>query len=621
MRHPLVARSLAALAFVSAAIAASPSGAVPFEARPPNLRSGQLLLDPTFVGAVADARLREIVADIHAGNSEIAKRKLVLFLQALPGNIQALEILGTMLLNEGKTAQAENILRQAAAVAPEQVSLRTRLAVALLNEHKFAEAAPHLQFAIEREPDNVLALTNYAWLLAVLEHNQQALQVYERLRDKKFEGQINRTELFVGLTVLYLRLGLHDRTIALLEPEFAKVTAPHINNRLFLNLFDAYLTTGKRADAARVLARLEPLIPADHPGTTLARARLLAANGDRDGAAAILAKALKTFPAAAADIHLTLARIEMARKYYRRAKDAFLKSAEAATAETRPAVLSEMAKSFAAENRSADVTAVLERFSTTAGGDGEIALLLVENLVQTDRRTDALALIERLVTANPKLARAWLLKGIVLRGEKRTADARAAIRKSVDIDPANPAAWSMLADLAHDTEGDAAMVSVLKEGLSLNPTDPHLLLGVGSLSYSQGDLEYAVEIFSRMIARFPDDPIALSNLALAGLDLGKDPETARGLLKRALERAPRIPAIVDTWGWMLLKTGKAQEAVDLLLRVAQAIPDDGGVQYHLGLAYAGIGQDGRGRGALRKALALGVPKHYRADIERRLAAK
>lgn len=598
-----------------------PAQAVPFEARPPHLRGENIMSDPTFVGALADARLREIVADINAKRFVFAKRKLVLFLKAVPGNIQAIEILGTLLQNEGNYVQAESLLRQGAAVAPEQVSIRLRLAVALLNQQKFTEAAPHLQFAIEKEPDNVLALTNYGWLLAVLERDSQALQVYERLAGEQFKGKIEPTDLFVGLTTLYFRLGQHDKAIKLLEPEFARVKALNLNNRIFLNLVEAYLAKGRKDDAARTLDRLEKLIPADHPGPTLARAKLMGANEQLEAALALLAKSLKTFPKAAADIHLATANLNLDRKYYRQARDAFAAAAEAADPAGRIGILSEMTQRFAAAEQRAQITPLLERFATTAGDDPTVSLLLAENLGQTRRTADALALLDRLLEADPKLAKAHFIKAVVLRGEKKIAEARAAMRKSADLAPQNPVAWNLLADLVHDMDGDAAMVKIMKEGLTHNPTDPHLLLGVGSLSYSQGDLPTAAETFNRMIARFPNDPIALSNAALAALDLGYPVEEPRKLLKRALARAPNVPAIADTWAWMLHKSGKSDEAISLLLRVAKAIPRDGGVRYHLGVAYSESGKRGLGRASLRRALAMGVPSHYRADIIKRLSAK
>lgn len=192
------------------------------------------------------------------------------------------------------------------------------------------------------------------------------------------------------------------------------------------------------------------------------------------------------------------------------------------------------------------------------------------------------------------------------------------MRLSVTHNPQNPSAWHLLADLAHDDAGDAEMVKVLREGLAANPTDPRLLLGVASLSYSEGKLRDAQELFSRLIARYPDSAMGLSNAALVSLDLGEPVARAQELMKRTVDIAPRVPAIADTWGWMLHKGGNSKAAIDMLVRVAKAIPNDGGVQYHLGAAYEATGQAGLSKAAFRRALALGVPVHYRNDIIARL---
>ena len=72
---------------------------------------------------------------------------------------------------------------------------------------------------------------------------------------------------------------------------------------------------------------------------------------------------------------------------------------------------------------------------------------------------------------------------------------------------------------------------------------------------------------------------------------------------------------------MLHKSGKSKEAINLLHWVAETIPNDVGVQYHLGVAYSDTGKKGLGRAALRRTLVLGVPVHYKNDIVKRLTAK
>jgi cellulose synthase operon protein C len=609
------------LAAVLAGAGVIEAAAVPFEARPPHIRNPNIMMDRTFSGAIDDLYLRAVLADINAGKTVAAKQKLVKFLGADPANVTALEMLGTILLNEEKHEQAENILRRGAALAPQQVSLRARLGVVLLNRRKFDEAAPHLQYAVEQEPDNLLALTNYAWLMIEMGRDRDALAIYERLNTKDYVGKVSKTDVFLGLAVLYQRLKLPKKAIALLKPELANAKTSHLNNRVFLNLVDAYLVEGRLDDAAAALERLTKFMPADHAGPALARGKLLAARGQTDAAEKSLRGALKKFPKFQTDIQVELARLYFGRKYFRKSVTAYAAAASSTSGPGRLDILAEFTSVFAKNDRRADTVPVLERFATLDGNNADISLLLAESLGQAGRNGDALALLDRLLKNDPKLPKAHFQKAVILRLEKKTKDAMAAMRLSVTHDPKNAIAWQLLADLSHDVHGDASMIGVLREGLGHNQTNPQLLLGVGSLSYSEGDVHEAQEMFTRLSARYPNNPIALSNAALASLDLGESPDKAQGLLKRAVSIAPNVPAIADTWAWMLHKTGKSAQAVSLLLKVAKAIPDDGGVQYHLGVAYGGLKQNGLSRSAFRKALALGVPKHYRDDIVSRLTAK
>lgn len=579
------------------------------------------MMDRTFSGAIDDIVLRSVLADIKAGKIVVAKQKLVKFLAADPDNVTALEILGTLLLNDEKHEDAEKLLKRAVRIAPQQVSAKVRLGVVLLNQQKFAEAAPHLQFAVEREPDNILALTNYGWLLIEMGRDRDALAIYERLNTKAYETKVSKTDVFIGLSVLYYRLDLPEKSISLLKPQFDQTNKRHVNNRVFLNLFDAYLSRKKLTDAENVLKRLRDLLPEDHIGPTLSEARLLAAKNDSDRAVKVLTAALSKFPKSAGDIHTELGRIYFDKKYYRRAASSYSKAASVIPPDQRVDLLAEFSNRFTEAGRQKDTLALLEKFATLDGKDGRISLMLAETLSNTGDKTRALTLIDGLIARNPRFADAHFQKSVILRLQEKTKPAMDAMRAAVTHDPLNPVAWQLLADLSHDVHGDASMVGVLKEGLSHNPTDPRLLLGVGSLSYSEGNLYQAQEMFDRFVARYPNNAQALSNAALASLDLGEAPEKARELLKRAVDIAPRVPVIADTWGWMLHKLGNHKAAISLLLRVAKAIPNDGGVQYHLGVTYAASGNPGKGRAALRRALALGVPAHYKDDIVKRLTKK
>jgi Flp pilus assembly protein TadD len=73
----------------------------------------------------------------------------------------------------------------------------------------------------------------------------------------------------------------------------------------------------------------------------------------------------------------------------------------------------------------------------------------------------------------------------------------------------------------------------------------------------------------------------------------------------------------DTLGWIYCKKRLFSLAVPLLTSASGKVPNNPIFKYHLGLAYAGIGQPDRARQALQQALAIDA--HFNgADEAKRL---
>ena len=66
-----------------------------------------------------------------------------------------------------------------------------------------------------------------------------------------------------------------------------------------------------------------------------------------------------------------------------------------------------------------------------------------------------------------------------------------------------------------------------------------------------------------------------------------------------------------------MRSGDAKQALPLLRRAAQGLPDDGEVHYHLGLAWLQAGDPARAGRAFDRALELGVSATIARDIETR----
>jgi Flp pilus assembly protein TadD len=108
-------------------------------------------------------------------------------------------------------------------------------------------------------------------------------------------------------------------------------------------------------------------------------------------------------------------------------------------------------------------------------------------------------------------------------------------------------------------------------------------------------------------------------LNLAGYllaDSGRRLGDAERYLRHARELAPGDPAILDSWGWLLLRRGDARGAVRALDRAARFAPLEPEILVHLAAAWAADGAPGTAARTLDRASALA----RRRAVQRRIAA-
>lgn len=117
---------------------------------------------------------------------------------------------------------------------------------------------------------------------------------------------------------------------------------------------------------------------------------------------------------------------------------------------------------------------------------------------------------------------------------------------------------------------------------------------------SAGQRREAVAEYERLIAT-SKDPLAMNNLAWILSEAGD--ARALDLARRAHEQAPGVAEIADTYGWILVRTGKVSDGVTVLERARSQAPSNPDIQFHLASAYARSGRPDQARDLLRELLA------------------
>ncbi|BBB27526.1 tetratricopeptide repeat protein [Amphritea japonica] len=150
----------------------------------------------------------------------------------------------------------------------------------------------------------------------------------------------------------------------------------------------------------------------------------------------------------------------------------------------------------------------------------------------------------------------------------------------------------------NDYKGTA--LSVLDEALQQHQDDVNLLYTRAMILEPQ-DIQLIERDLRRVLELEPDNSMALNALGYT-LSLYTDRfDEAFELITEALRLKPDDPAILDSMGWVLLKQGKAAEAVSFLQQAYKLFPDPE-VSAHLIQAYQTSGQPERAQELLQQEL-------------------
>ncbi|WP_282130190.1 tetratricopeptide repeat protein, partial [Roseobacter litoralis] len=79
-------------------------------------------------------------------------------------------------------------------------------------------------------------------------------------------------------------------------------------------------------------------------------------------------------------------------------------------------------------------------------------------------------------------------------------------------------------------------------------------------------------------------------------------------------RDTEIPALQDTFGWILHRRGESEEALPYLEGAAQGLPNDPLVQYHLGKAYEALERPEDALAQFRKVVQIAGPEDQREQV-------
>ncbi len=608
------------------------------------------LVSATLQKLPHSTELREVLASIYqqSGDDVRAEAQLDQLIAAKPANLQYRAQLAQLYAHEGRLDPAEDALRAAVKAAPQSDEAKLALADFIATHRSPATAEAALQSFIGADPDNSrlrLALGD------LFERNgaaQEALQTYEEVVRRDGDDVPDALIARDRVAAIDVSQGRNDDA----ADEVAKVLSKDPGNDAALMIRgNLELTAGHPTAAVtdfRAVLRDEPGLVAVHD--LLAHALL--ASGDT----ALAEDQLQTSIQIAPDDAET--RLELAQTYTQahdldRAVTVLEQSVQQLPTDgplREALVKAYIAKGdFRSATTEADsITAALPHSGAGPYLEGLIALaqkhyapaesdfadalvrqpramapLLDLTRLELSRHEDAKALarLQSMVQTDPQNGLALEQLGELDLSRKSYPQAIEMLSRAVEAAPSLWLAYRNLA-VAKAASGDTAgAIATYQAGIKAAPDQPELVAELASYYVRQNQPDDAISLYEVLNRREPQSADVASNLAL----LLATYKTDRQSLDRARQlsaqfAASKVGALLDTNGWVLLKSGDLQHALPELQRAAAQDPTSGLIRYHIAVAELQAGERAQAQANLRAALSGSPAFPGMADARLKLAS-
>jgi putative PEP-CTERM system TPR-repeat lipoprotein len=229
-----------------------------------------------------------------------------------------------------------------------------------------------------------------------------------------------------------------------------------------------------------------------------------------------------------------------------------------------------------------ETLALLDETALIKPENPEALVFKAAYLIKLKRNQDALELADKIDKQFPKLVLGKLLKGDVYLAEKNLDKATDMYQQAYKLQP-NDKVLFTLADLMNAQKKQPEAIKLLSDALEKNKKNVAIHFKLATIYQQQNDLKQAEAHYIAMLTEQADNVLALNNLAFL-YSQQNDPR-ALELAKKAYEKAPESAAILDTYGYILIKQGQPKEGLPILEKAATLAPKANDIQFHLAEAY------------------------------------
>jgi len=591
------------------------------------------------------------------------------YVDLVPHHVGARKLLGSLLLRRNEPAAAIKVLEPAARRASSDTELLSLLGNAYMLDKQYPKATEAFEKAAKNQPDTAVLQTKLALSHLAVGDRKLALQNLEKAID--LNPEIGRADILLGMVQIksgdytaaisaanklaekdpkspfphnlagaaLLRSGDLDkaRTRFLKALELSPAYAP-----AKYNLASVYLKEGKKDPARKlyeeILARskndtramLELSSIAESEGKIVEAIKWLDQVKKRDSAsiqpqlrllslylrtgrtndALLIANDLEDRNPSNQDILEAKGRVLIAVGESARAIEIFRQASYLSA--NQPANFFRIAKYQIRLNDFEGARTSLKSAINLDPGYLPAHSALVNIEARLGGLDQALEIAQAVRTAYPKSPVGDLLTGDIMMRSKRYSDAAASYRAGLEKVQGPTLAVRLYQARFRIGEKKNAL-NDLEAWNKAYPGYGMVQRVLASAYLNSGQIGRATKAHSAYVEKNPNDVQMLNNLAL--LYQRKDGKRALELIERARKLAPSNPAVLDTYGWILVQQGDAAKGLQYLRQAQTRASNQIDVRYHIAVALTKLNRNSEAKRELEAILTRDTEFQSRAEAE------
>ena len=547
------------------------------------LRSNQTkkalaILEPTLSESVQDAQLLALAGEVYMRSGDFTKATEFYEKadELIPNNASIHMALGLNRLAMGDREHGIEELELASSLDTNSPRAGLLLILAHLRDNAPDKALSVINEQMKKDAQNPLF------------HNLKGVALLSKDDVGKARESFNQAvalqpDYFPALSNL-TRLDIQDQKPEIAKNRFEAILKKDDKNiKAMSALANLALIQGKKDEATRWMELASNKNPNElEPMLQLTAHYLRVGENEK---ALLLARRLNgTYPNEPRVLEI-LGRVQLAHENLTAALDSFERLAarlpEAPAAHLQIAAIHMNLKDYTAAN------AALRRALFVNPDYVDAKVLLVRIAVLENKMEDAQTLSRKIQNDHADIPLGYELEGDIWVKQKKPELAVKVYEKAFEITQ-NGSLITKIHSALNQT-GDAKNANAkITQWLQENPDDAATRLYLANDYLSKKQYANATKEYEIILQKNPQHVMSLNNLAWL-YQQNKNPR-ALEYAEKASQLAPQIPAVQDTFAWILVEKGELERALPILERAASQLTENGTVQYHYAYALAKVGK-------------------------------